>query len=674
MADVINILLIEDDEDDYFLTSDYLTQCDSPSFRLTWATNSDEALKALKTQNFDLCLLDYLLGAENALDVMAKLKANQISLPVVILTGQSDATVDEIVMRAGAADYLQKSEIETPRFMRTIRYAMVRRDIENERLERDKIEQKNKAKDKFLAHLGHELRTPLTSILGYTELLIDDSRNKDVKQELSIIQSNGRHLLSLLNDLLDMSRIMADKLDLNIKPVNVCAFLTDIHSLMRLSAKDKGLSLDIVALTPIPEFIDTDPTRLRQVLLNLISNAVKFTDKGSITLSVEFIDSDVNLDKPAQLRFHVQDTGVGMPPNKLANIFQPFEQIEDVMRANHGGAGLGLAICNELVQKLGGAITVSSKVGKGSTFSFDINPGDVEEQPQQALKLGKIEQEETTSISLNVTGKVLIVDDLKEIRQLTGHLVGQSQAQISYAENGVQALEAVLMAGEQNAPFDLVLMDIHMPIMNGIEALHAMRRHGHYVPVVAVTAASRKGLRQSLIEDGFNDVIGKPIDRFALADLLSKYLPSTISSELNNTPFPEQEALPATPEVSEQAQTPKYGGSQGKRVLVIEDDRDAAELLQLFISHLGHTVVIKTNGTEAIDVASTQEFDHVLMDLTLPDYNGYDLAKVLRAALPSSDITIVSGHEADVQLMSEIGITGSLLKPVTKDDLGTVIR
>ena len=677
MADVINVLLIEDDEDDYFLTSDYLAQCDSPSFNLTWVTNSEDAIAKLKKHRFDLCLLDYLLGAENAIDVMANLKANQFNLPVVILTGQSDVTVDEMVMRAGAADYLQKSEIETPRFMRTIRYAMVRRDIENERLERDKIEQKNKAKDKFLAHLGHELRTPLTSILGYTELLIDDVRNSNFKQELSIIQSNGRHLLSLLNDLLDMSRIMANKLDLNVKAVNVCAFLTDIHSLMLLSAKDKGLSLDIVAATPIPEFIDTDPTRLRQVLLNLISNAVKFTDKGSITLTIEFAEANGIDNKPAQLRFHVSDTGVGMPPNKLANIFQPFEQIEDVMRANHGGAGLGLAICKELVQKLGGDISVTSRLGEGSTFSFDINPGDVEDQPKTELQLGQVQQAQAASINLSVTGKVLIVDDLKEIRRLTGHIVGQSQAEISYAENGVKALEAVLMAEEQNQPFNLVLMDIHMPVMNGIEALHAMRRHGQQTPVIAVTAASRKGLRESLIQEGFNDVIGKPIDRFALTSLLGKYLPSSLSKDIQSGESTETTQVPTSlPSETTRAEVNErqaVTSNNGKHVLVIEDDSDAAELLQLFISHLGHTVTVETSGSEALHAASNQQFDHVLMDLTLPDYNGYDLAKELKTAQPSARITIVSGHEADAQIMSEIGIDNALLKPVTKDDLESII-
>lgn len=227
--------------------------------------------------------------------------------------------------------------------------------------------------------MGHELRTPLTSILGYTELLIDDARNSPFQQELSIIHSNGKHLLSLLNDLLDMSRIMADKLELNMKEVNLAAFLTDIHSLMQLNAKDKGLSLNVVPKTKLPDFIRTDPTRLRQILINLITNAVKFTDKGSITLTIEMEPSKVSQQSEnyaeskaleSVLRFTVDDTGIGMAPDKLDNIFHPFEQIEDVMRANHGGAGLGLAICKELVCKLEGDISVSSKMGEGSSFSF----------------------------------------------------------------------------------------------------------------------------------------------------------------------------------------------------------------------------------------------------------------------------------------------------------------
>lgn len=661
MADVIRVLLIEDDEDDYYLTSDYLEQCENPQFQITWVTNSADAVDALQQRNFDLCLLDYLLGAENAVDVLDVLKSNQFSLPVVILTGQSDAKVDELVMRAGAADYVQKSEIESPRFMRTIRYAMVRREIENERLERHKVEQKNKAKDKFLAHLGHELRTPLTSILGYTELLLDDKKNQPLEQELSIIHSNGKHLLSLLNDLLDMSRIMADKLELNIKPVNLGVFLTDIQSLMRLAAKDKGLSLNVVSESKLPEVIQTDPTRLRQVLINLINNAIKFTDTGSVSVSVE-VRPPAPGKTNERLLFRVEDTGIGMPPDKLESVFQPFEQIEDVMRANHGGAGLGLAISKELSEKLGGKISVESVFGKGSCFSFTIDPGDISDQPRSFLSLSTQTQMDANPLSLQVTGKVLIVDDLREIRRLTGHLVSQCHATVAYAENGVKALEAVLQAEEDNDPFHLVFMDIHMPVMNGIDALHALRRHKSQVPVVAVTAASRKGLKQSLMDEGFHDVIGKPIDRISLTAILERFLMTTEGPAPSN----ESKALQVEKETEEEP--------DGKKVLVIEDDEDAAELLQLFLVHQGHDVIAVHSGADAIDCMNDIIFDHVLMDLSLPDYHGYDLAKELKELQPSTDLVIVSGSEPDRSTMEHLGIRQSLLKPVSKDDLMTVVH
>lgn len=656
MTDIIRVLLVEDDEDDYFLTADYLSRCEEPRFKVTWVTNSSDALSALKRQSFDLCLLDYILGAENAIDVLEVLKSNQITIPVVILTGQSDTQVDEMVMRAGAADYLTKSEIESPRFMRTMRYAMVRREIENERVERHKVEQKNKAKDKFLAHLGHELRTPLTSILGYTELLLDEKRNADIEQELSIIYSNGKHLLSLLNDMLDMSRIMANKLEISPKEVNLAGFLTDLYSLMGLAAKDKGLSLYVSAETKLPEHITTDPTRLRQVLINLISNAIKFTDSGTISISVETVEP-MSAHQSEKLLFRVADTGIGMPRDKLGSIFQPFEQIEDVMRANHGGAGLGLAISRELVHKMGGDISVDSTFGKGSVFTFTVDPGDVSNQARVTLNLDKSQVRETNSLNLHVSGRVLIVDDLRELRRLTGHLVSQCHASVAYAENGVKALEAVLMAEQEKRPFHLVLMDIHMPVMNGIDALKAIRRHNCNVAVVAVTAASRKGLKQSLLDEGFDGVIGKPIDRLELTGVLDNYLIRTEGP----APSHEQEKV--------RAQRHQVPEGNSKKVLVIEDDHDAAELIQLFIAHQGHDVYIAHSGKQALQTLREIVFDVILMDLSLPDYHGFDLANDIQQLQADAKMFVVSGNEPEPQKMKELGFEGSLLKPVSREDL-----
>lgn len=666
MTEVIRVLLVEDDEDDYFLTADYMSQCPEPRFHITWVTNGQEAVEVLQKKTFDICLLDYILGAENALDVLATFKQARITVPVVILTGQSDNQVDEMVMRAGAADYLTKSEIESPRFMRTMRYAMVRREMENERIERHKIEQQNKAKDKFLAHLGHELRTPLTSILGYTELLLDDENNHQVSQELSIIHTNGKHLLSLLNDLLDMSRIMANKLELAPQEINLSAFMTDVHSLMNLAAKDKGLSMAISSETKVPVAINADPTRLRQILINLISNAVKFTDAGLITVTVETLPARP-LDGKELLLFRVKDSGIGMPPDKLDAIFHPFEQIEDVMRANHGGAGLGLAICRELVNKMGGTIEVDSQVGKGSVFSFTLDPGEIRNLPREFLTLAAPRVSQHDKRNLHVTGRVLIVDDLRELRRLTGFMVSQCHASVCYAENGVKALEAVLEAERAGKPFHLVLMDIHMPVMNGIEALNAMREHRCNVAVVAITAASRKGLRQSLLDEGFDDVLGKPIDKPALLKVLDKYLITTPNLAQNHG------RTNSTTAKNTAVNVPSENDSNSKKsVLLVEDDHDAAELMALLLNHLGHEVTIAHNGQEAKNIAEKHAFDAALLDLSLPDMGGLALAAQLQSQSSNLPIYIVSGREPNADEIGDITLSGTLLKPVNKKDLAAL--
>lgn len=642
MTDQVQLLLIEDDEDDYFLTADSLAQCESPKFSISWAQTGDRAIELLKEKTFDLCLLDYRLGKENAIDVLAKLKALSVSIPVVVLTGQADSVVDDLVMRAGAEDFLTKSEIETPRFMRTIRYALVRREIETERLERNRIEQQNKAKDKFLAHLGHELRTPLASILGYTELLLDDQHNERIQQELSTILNNSKHLLSLLNDLLDMSRIMANKLELSPSSLHLSSFLIDLYSLMVMQASEKGLVLTVVADSTIPEEINIDPTRLRQVLINLVNNAIKFTPTGQVTIRVNA--------KPEtkRLLFCVEDTGIGMPEDKLDKIFQPFEQIEDLIHANHGGAGLGLAITRELVSRMGGEICVDSTLGKGSQFYFTVPLQCDDTSHWVELDLEAPQRATPVSIRKDLYGKVLIVDDLRDIRRLTGSLVSTTQANVHYAKNGQEALEKIQECQAANAPFDLVLMDIHMPVMNGIDCLKALRRANIFIPVVAVTAASRKGLRESLLEQGFDNVIAKPIDRQELSEVLSRYLHDS----------------PTEPASIQQAKTTQY-------VMVVEDDEDVADLMVMLLTALGYNATAAHSAEQARQQVERDPelFDHVLVDLHLPDANGYELITSLMNLADGLTFTIISGAETDADAIADLPVLQSLLKPVSRDDL-----
>ena len=298
MADKIaRVLLVEDDEDDYILTSDYLRQLDSHQFEIDWVTTPTKALEQLSLGKHDICLLDYQLGAYNGLTVLEKASKNGCSIPIIMLTGQSDDTLDQSALAAGAVDYLVKGEITTSRFARAIRYALARQEIENERLERINAETRNQSKDRFLAHLSHELRTPLTSILGYTEILLNDNKAPNAKNELNIILNNGRHLLGLLNNVLDLSKIAVGKLEHNVEKIPLDSFIADIFSLMKVHACEKALELILQANTPLPLSIQTDAVRLRQVLINLIHNGIKFTEQGKVVLMISIVIVDNNQGK-----------------------------------------------------------------------------------------------------------------------------------------------------------------------------------------------------------------------------------------------------------------------------------------------------------------------------------------------------------------------------------------
>ena len=359
LAKATKLLLVEDDEDDYILTRDYLEQLSSHVFDIEWITSPEQAVEVLSKNQHDICLLDYRLGASDGLSVLKQALKNGFCGPIIMLTGQSNDALDSAALDAGAVDYLVKSEMSGSRFARSIRYALARRDVEDERVERLKAEAENRSKDRFLAHLSHELRTPLSSILGYTELLMLSDFNKQAENELGVIYRNGKHLLSLLNDVLDLSKIAVDKLELSLSEVNLDSLMADVFTLMRVSALDKGLSLKFESLEPLPLVVRIDATRLRQILINLINNAIKFTEQGEIVVNAW---TDMVAERE-MLFFSIKDSGLGIAPEKQALIFKPFEQIADVESRSVGGAGLGLAICSELLSRMQGDISLDSHVG-----------------------------------------------------------------------------------------------------------------------------------------------------------------------------------------------------------------------------------------------------------------------------------------------------------------------
>ncbi|MDO6839626.1 response regulator [Paraglaciecola chathamensis] len=655
---VSRLLLVEDDEDDYILARDYIEQLSTLVFEIDWVTNQQDALAKMAENRHDICLLDYQLGAENGLTVLKLGIEAGFTSPIIMLTGQADEEVDMAALDAGAVDYIIKSELSSSRFARAIRYALARREIEKERVDRLKAEAENRSKDRFLAHLSHELRTPLTSILGYTELLMDSKVGQTAQSELSIVLNNSKHLLSLLNNMLDLSKIAADKLELNLSEVNLDAMIADVYALMTIPATDKGLTLTVSSATPLPLKITTDATRFRQVLINLISNAIKFTEKGSVDVNLW----SENRDETDYLYFTVVDTGIGIPKNQIGCIFKPFEQVADVVSRNQGGSGLGLAICNELVSKMGGDVSLTSEFGKGSCFTAYIETGDVSQVPYEVLKFDSKPLMAKEVNNQSYQGKVLVVDDVNDIRMLVGHMLSGMGLHVEYGKNGLEALDKINDARNESAPYDLVLIDIHMPVMDGSEAIKHIRSNGIDTPIVAMTAATMKGVRDQLIYQGFTNVIEKPINPESLMVVLGTYLqPGTAEKRLS--PDDNQIELSSTTEPSEQ------------HILLVEDDADAADITALLLENLGVDVHIAHSGKECLAVFSQRnDWSKVLMDLNLPDANGLKLAKELRKNAPQLEMVLLSGEEPDSAEMADADISKFILKPINKQVLTDLVK
>lgn len=371
--------------------------------------------------------------------------------------------------------------------------------VRTERDARHAAEAANRAKSEFLASMSHELRTPLNAVLGYAQLLaMDSSLSARQARGVDAIHQSGQHLLELINDILDLARIEAGRTELNPGPVNLTTFLKAVVNLMQVKAHEKRLLFAFEPAADLPETVLVDERRLRQVLLNLLGNAIKFTDRGTVTLR-----ADAEPEGPANvlLRLEVEDTGVGMRPEDLGRIFEPFEQVGDAQRRS-GGTGLGLTITRALVNDMGGKVQVSSEPGRGTCFRVDLPL--VVTQPAQAAP----RQPSGTVRYQGPTRRVLVVDDVAENRALLCDFLTGTGFQVAQASNGSEMLDMA-----RGFRPDLILMDSVMPVLDGVEAARQLRRDADLsgVPVIAISAAATTDHRAACLLAGVNVFLTKPV-------------------------------------------------------------------------------------------------------------------------------------------------------------------
>ncbi len=418
---------------------------------------------------------------------------------------------------------------------------------------RDAAESASRAKSDFLAHMSHEIRTPIGAVLGFTELLLngDAPLLPEQHSHLHRVLSNGNHLHRLLNDLLDLSRIEAGELTIESMECAPYAMFLDILSALQSRAISKDLKLTLKVENGIPEKILTDPTRLRQILTNLIGNAIKFTAEGSVSL---IVDTDVSQN---QLRIRVQDTGLGIDIAAQKDVFEPFKQADETVARRFGGTGLGLPISRKLAQALGGDIEVASELGFGSTFSVTIATG-----PLDGVRILSGREAEATLVApvaeaaqnLNLKGfRILIADDVEANREFFAHVLRRAHAECLFACNGQEAVETT-----QREACDLILMDIQMPVMDGYTATQTLRSAGASVPIVAITANGTEEDKQQCREAGFTGYLTKPIS----IDSLLRGVGEQLGVSLEQAPIlirPEPSAAAIRREVIAASGTPTEG-------------------------------------------------------------------------------------------------------------------
>jgi len=440
-------------------------------------------------------------------------------------------------------------------------------------------EMANAAKSEFLANMSHEIRTPMTAILGYADLLLDPNQTPQDRAEcVQTIRRNGAHLLSLINDILDLSKVEAGKMSLERVACSPHHVVSEVASLMRRRAVDKGLKFDVAYVGPIPRIIQSDPTRLRQVLINLVGNAIKFTEKGHVRLVVR-MDEPIDWDEPL-LRFDVTDTGIGIAPARQAELFKPFSQGDSSTTRRFGGTGLGLAISKRLVEMLGGQIEVRSTPGRGSTFTFTVQTGSLE-GVDMVTDLQEVTASaggtSTKSEPIRISGRILLAEDGPDNQRLLSFLLTKAGAEVEVADNGRIAVDKAWGALQAGRPFDAILMDMQMPVLDGYQAVGELRERGYGGPIIALTAHAMESDCRKCLDAGCNDFATKPIDREKLLGLVAKYLPapSQRAAEARNGGEPAE--VPSASPIAETLDRPGGG---------FEDDPDPIEWAQTFVEGL----------------------------------------------------------------------------------------